>query len=394
MSQLVILFLNLIFFSSLATAIENIPLCSPQVPSSCSIKFTENQTTRPTSTYTFSHEVPFKKCYSDADKAYLDCFRENSLLRHPYIFAHKAQLDAIEAGVEVEKSQYVLLLTHGLSDGPYYNNAVGKLFHEKFGMPVVALRLSGHGSVLSQSVFRDGRSTQVLIPQPNDLGLLNHNQWYADMEYGYRVARRLGKNVILGGFSMGGVLSLNLYKKHQNENVVKGLILFSPALDLSFGVKQLTCAFADFQNAIGNLYTTWSDFYGGGELIRYMRMSLRGACNIQRIVADVQSVAFTPYVQVPVFTVMTTADLSINKSSVYKFMKSINVEKKLFLISSDKQSSDDYIENHLVDNSVAHNYVLLNPQNKRDAQLTEELNPIFNEMKKSLTDFWSPLLQP
>jgi pimeloyl-ACP methyl ester carboxylesterase len=388
---LVILFLNLFIFSSLASA-EIIPFCSPRIPSSCVLKFSENQLTRPTTTYTYANEVPFKKCYSDADKPYNDCFREDSLLRHPFIFAKKSQLDALETELEVEKSEFVLLLTHGLSDGPYYTNAIAKLFHEKFGMPVVAIRLSGHGSVFSKSVVRNGKTNQVLVPQPNDLGLVGHQQWYADMEYGYRIASRLGKKLILGGFSMGGLLSLNLYKKHQHENVVKGLLFFSPALDLNFGVKQFTCAYADFQNSIGNVYTTWSDFRGGGDLIRYMRMSLLGACNIQRIVNEVQAVKFAPEVQVPVFAVMTTADVSINKSSLHKFIRNLKFQKKFFVISSENQRPDEYIENHFVETPVPHNFVMLDPRNQRDVELTQELNPVFNELEKSLTDFWTPIL--
>ncbi len=393
MKRPVILFIHLIILSCLTEAVEIIPLCSPISPSSCFTKLTEPQKSRPSATYTFTEDVPFKKCYSDSDRAYADCFREDSLLRHPFIFASKAQLDSLEAETEAEKSQYVLLLTHGLSDGPYYNKAIAQTFHEKFKVPVVAIRLSGHGSVYSQTIFQNGKPSQLLIPQPNDLGLLSQSQWYSDMEYGYRVAKRLGKNVILGGFSMGGILSLNLYKKHQTENLIKGLILISPALDLSFGVKQFTCAFADFQNTIGNLYTTWKDFSGGGELIRYMRMSLRGACNIQRIVSEVQAVDFAPHVQVPVFTVMSTADVSINKSSVHKFMRNLNSQKKFFVISTDHQFGNEYSENHIVTNSVPHNYVMLDPKNRRDTELTQELNPVFEEMKKSLVEFWAPYLE-
>ncbi len=63
------------------------------------------------------------------------------------------------------------------------------------------------------------------------------------------------------------------------------------------------------------------------------------------------------------------------------------------MISSEIQRPDEYVENHFVENPVPHNFVMLDPRNQRDIELTQELNPVFDELEKSLTDFWAPILE-
>ncbi len=87
--------------------------CSPTAPETCKIKINPSHK-RPSATYTFSDEVPFKICLDNNSIA--DCFKDESLLRQPFILAQNLE----------NQAPVSILMIHGLSDGPYYNKPMGR----------------------------------------------------------------------------------------------------------------------------------------------------------------------------------------------------------------------------------------------------------------------------
>jgi pimeloyl-ACP methyl ester carboxylesterase len=114
-----------------------------------------------------------------------------------------------------EKTRDVIVLTHGLSDSPYYMQAVGDRFYQA-GLNAVLPLLPGHGLKDPDKAMEDKSLDQ---------------DWRDELDQAVEAALLLGDRVSLGGFSTGGALSLNKLLRTP-EKVAGGLFLFSAALDL------------------------------------------------------------------------------------------------------------------------------------------------------------------
>jgi len=121
----------------------------------------------------------------------------------PFILSHK------------KYTEHVVILTHGLSDSPYYMEAVGWRFFWA-GANILFPLLYGHGLKYPDKAMQE-------------LGL--HHKWKSDIDDSIEVAKMLGKRISLGGLSTGGALSLNAILRY-HSHITGGLFLFSPALEI------------------------------------------------------------------------------------------------------------------------------------------------------------------
>lgn len=103
-----------------------------------------------------------------------------------------------------------LLLSHGFMGTPQSVEYLGKKFSD-LGYSVYAPRLAGHGT--------DYR----------DLENATHEDWFAELEKGYKLLREHCTTIFVMGQSMGGTLVLWLASKYEDIN---GIILINPALTL------------------------------------------------------------------------------------------------------------------------------------------------------------------
>ncbi len=109
----------------------------------------------------------------------------------------------------------VVVLTHGLSDSPYYMKAIARRFYAE-GANIVIPLLPAHGLKEPDKAMEDSNLD---------------TKWKEEIDNAVDVALLLGERVSLGGFSTGGALSLNKILRTP-EKVGGGLFLFSGALDL------------------------------------------------------------------------------------------------------------------------------------------------------------------
>lgn len=121
----------------------------------------------------------------------------------PFILSHNKYTD------------HVIILTHGLSDSPYYMEAIGWRFFNA-GANVIFPLLYGHGLKFPDKAMQEW----ALIPK-----------WKDDMDETIAVAKMMGKNLSLGGLSTGGTLSLNALLRYDSQ-ITGGLFLFSAALEI------------------------------------------------------------------------------------------------------------------------------------------------------------------
>jgi alpha-beta hydrolase superfamily lysophospholipase len=108
----------------------------------------------------------------------------------------------------------VVVLIHGITDSPYYMEAIGRRFHEK-GFNVVLPLLPAHG---------------LKEPWPS-IQKLKYTDWIQDVDTVIDIARKLGRRVSLGGFSTGGALTIHKVIRNPAD-ITGGLFLFSAALDI------------------------------------------------------------------------------------------------------------------------------------------------------------------
>ena len=111
-------------------------------------------------------------------------------------------------------TEHVIVLIHGLTDSPFYMQAIAQDF-ARLGFTVVLPLLPAHG------LRRPGRAFRKL----------KHTDWIAEVDVMCAVAKQLGQKISLGGLSTGGALSIHKTIRDP-EMVTGGLFLFSAALDI------------------------------------------------------------------------------------------------------------------------------------------------------------------
>jgi len=121
--------------------------------------------------------------------------------------------EGVEASLPGQQKPYRrgVLLTHGLSDSPYFMRHLAAFFQEN-GFRVMAVLLPGHGT------------------QPGDLLEVTWQEWARTVAYGADKLAEEVDEVYLAGYSTGATLSVY---QSLRDNRVRGLFLFSPALRIT-----------------------------------------------------------------------------------------------------------------------------------------------------------------
>jgi len=101
-----------------------------------------------------------------------------------------------------------VLLIHGFTATTVEVRQLGEYLFKK-GLTVSAPLLPGHGT------------------SPEDLNICKHQDWIDCVEQAYLELNKKCQKIIVGGESMGAVLSLLLASKYKN---IKALLLYSPAI--------------------------------------------------------------------------------------------------------------------------------------------------------------------
>ncbi|WP_232366272.1 alpha/beta hydrolase [Salinimonas sediminis] len=109
----------------------------------------------------------------------------------------------------------VAILFHGLSDSPYFLQAIAAVLYDN-GFTVVVPLLPGHGLRQADADMQDSQLAQ---------------RWQQHVDKVLELAKPLGKKHFIGGFSTGGALAVDQYL--DTPEGIDGLLLFSGALALS-----------------------------------------------------------------------------------------------------------------------------------------------------------------
>ncbi|OQW49133.1 MAG: hypothetical protein A4S09_03460 [Proteobacteria bacterium SG_bin7] len=275
------------------------------------------------------------------------------------------------------RTKYSVLLIHGLNDSPYYMKDIAQLLFDQ-GYNVITLLLEGHATS-----FEDMKSVE-------------HTQWVESLHWGLGTAKQLGENVLVGGFSTGGVLSV--YAALETSDV-KGLLLLAPALAVHDGNS-------------GNRYGAWSCLLSWrarttavvDSPIKYKEHSMNSYCQLMHLISDTYEKAganaiskFTTSdsdteksiikiaekINVPTFVAMTSIDGRVPFDKLMLFYTRLKVSKRGIIFTPNRNELPETDNLTIEDNfSLKHGFMPL-----KENHYNKEFNEKFNSLENSIKSF-------
>ena len=206
-----------------------------------------------------------------------------------------------------------VLLTHGLTDSPYFMRHLAALFQEN-GFRVMAVLLPGHGT------------------QPGDLLDVSWQEWAKAVAYGTDRLDAEADEVYLAGFSAGGTLSV--YQSLRDQRV-RGLFLFSPALRIAS-----RAASANLHKFYSWLIPSakWVDIKPDADIYKYESFTKNAAAQMYALTQELDEQLQQHEVSIPVFAAASRDDATVNASATVEFMAHMrHPSSKLVLYATDTE---------------------------------------------------------
>lgn len=252
---------------------------------------------------------------------------------NPYVLSHGALRpdNGPRLFLHEEKTQDVIVLTHGYTDSPYYMQAIAAAFFEE-GLNVVLPLLPGHG-LLHPGNALEGKGLD--------------QQWRITIDHAVETAAQLGERISIGGFSTGGALGLNHILRTEPPVVTGGLFLFSGAIgigDIVEGASRSRLIQSILQTFDGALPS------GGRDPYKYAMMPLSGGIELGQIINEnnklIRNLPGNRLIEHPVFAVHSTHDQTIALKDVLDFMKA-HVKTGLTMVLTQNFEQEDGAVHHL-----------------------------------------------
>jgi len=204
-----------------------------------------------------------------------------------------------------------VLLTHGLTDSPYFMRDLAAFFQENC-FRVMAILLPGHGT------------------RPGDLLDVSWQEWAKAEAYGTDQLAAEVDEVYLAGFSTGGALSV--YQSIRDKRV-RGLFLFSPALKVTW------------LGAVANIHkiyswafpsAKWLDIMPDKDIYKYESFPKNAGAQIYSLTREIHAQLQDQGVSLPVFAAASQDDTTVFTSATLEFMAHTgNPLSKLVLYTTD-----------------------------------------------------------
>lgn len=265
----------------------------------------------------------------------------------------------------------VVVLTHGLSDSPFFVTAIAdELFSA--GYTVIAPLLPGHGLKDADAAMEDEQLAE---------------RWQAHLSEVIDLALQSTDKVILGGFSTGGTLSVDYYLSHP-ENVA-GILLFSGALALNSNVESLSkfWGIKTLAKLLDGKYQT-----DGPNPQKYPNVASYAGLELMELIRSVRErLDAGERIEVPVFVAHSQADQTTPIEGVENLLTYVDADNTFYLIDE---------KYHLCHADLVVNRLLLEKMDfdKSRADLNEtcgipQVNPQFFPMSRALRGFVEFALQ-
>lgn len=204
-----------------------------------------------------------------------------------------------------------VLLTHGLSDSPYFMRHLAAFFQQN-GFRVMAILLPGHGT------------------QPGDLLDTKWPEWANAVAYGSDRLAEEADEIYLAGYSAGGALSV--YQSLRDQRV-RGLFLFSPAFRVS-----PRAAYANLHRLYSWLIPSgkWVDIKPDRDIYKYESFTKNAAAQMYALDRELDARLRAHGISIPVFAAASEDDVTVNSSATIEFLaRARNPSSQLVLYTTD-----------------------------------------------------------
>lgn len=204
-----------------------------------------------------------------------------------------------------------ILLTHGLTDSPYFMRHLATFF-EQNGFRVLAILLPGHGT------------------QPGDLLDVRWQDWADAVAFGVDRLAEESDEIYLAGYSAGAALSVY---QSLNDDRVLGLFLFSPALEIS-----RRAAVANLHKLYSWLVPSaeWLEIKPDIDIYKYESFPKNAAAQMYALTRAINNKLQNRGINIPVFTAASADDKTVNTKATLEFMAHANhASSKLVLYTTD-----------------------------------------------------------
>lgn len=200
-----------------------------------------------------------------------------------------------------------ILLVHGLGDSPYHMRHLAAFFQAQ-GFRVMVPLLPGHGTV------------------PGDLLEVSWQEWEKAVVFGVNCLEQEVDELYLGGFSLGGTLSL---RQSLLDARVRGLFLFAPALKIS--------PLARFAN-LHKLYSwlrpsaRWLRVLPDRDLYKYETYAKNAVAQTSALLAELRPRLHRHLPELPVFAATSMDDTTVDSIATFDFVASLPNEASRLVV--------------------------------------------------------------
>lgn len=185
------------------------------------------------------------------------------------------------------------LLIHGLTDSPYLLHDVAESLRGRYPCALLrGLLLPGHGTV------------------PGDTLDMQYEDWIRTTEYGVESFRGEVDALYMVGFSTGTSLSVQFVDAHRDDELVKGLIMLSPAIKARSGIA--------FLSPYVRWFSDWLSENAEHDAARYESFSMNAGAEFYELTKTMSRADFQA-LDVPVFMAASDADSTVNTEAAREF---------------------------------------------------------------------------
>ena len=211
-----------------------------------------------------------------------------------------------------------VVLIHGYMAAPLEVKALAN-YLSRMGIWVYVLRLKGHGT------------------SPDDLALRSYHDWIESVEKGYALMQCLCRRVIIGGFSMGAGLALELAAR---INSMAGVFAVSPPMQLQDSSSKMAPAVDVWNRWMTKIHMEGpkKEFFENNPEnphINYLRNPIAGVRELYRLM-DVVEKGLAD-IDAPALVVQSQKDPVVDPEGSKKVFEKIGTEDKKYVLFNFKR---------------------------------------------------------
>jgi pimeloyl-ACP methyl ester carboxylesterase len=262
--------------------------------------------------------------------------------------------------MEHSNAEKAIVLVHGLTDSPYFMNAIGDYFNENLGYNVYLPLLHCHG-----------------LKEPEGMEGVELEEWKANVGFAIKSASARCGQISIGGLSTGGTLSF--YMAATNPKINGTLYLFSAALDLAGKRFQFIGDIAErlLRTPLAVLFDSKKPLIGDNPY-RYDRIDVDGAKELARLIKETDTIidgydGKTPFPK-KVFAAHSECDTTANIAGIEELAKVSIPERFEFFRIKEKHR-------------VSHASLVLKGPILKNGETLEKENPAFQNMMDAIAAF-------